>query len=1048
MTDYVELHARSAYSFLRSASLPKHIALACADLGQSAIALLDRDGVYGAPAFHVTAKKHGIHAIIGAEITMTDGAVCPVLVKSQTGYRNLCRLITLTKMRAQKGEGSATPEEIATHSEGLVCLTGGEDGVFTHALKSNHGNKKELEKRGAWLIDAFGKENVYVELQRHYDRNEEARNKIFVEVAQQLNLPILATNGVCYATRDRRELFDVLTCIREKVTLATAGRLLATNSERYLKSSQQMIELFVDLPEAIENTIELSSRLEFTLKDLGYQFPHYPVPEGETMDSYLRILTLEGAEKRYGCKPLLYERALQQIDHELKLIKTLGLAGYFLIVWDIVEFARKQNILIQGRGSAANSAVCYSLRITAVDPIDMELLFERFLSEERGEWPDIDMDLPSGDQRERVIQYVYEKYGKHGAAMTANVITYRDKSAIRDVGKVLGFPESSIDRLSKLTRIGAWHDPQDTTESRVSKAELDVNDRKIQKFMEIYSSIRKLPRHLGQHSGGMVICAGRLDSIVPIEPASMPNRFVVQWDKDDCANMGIIKIDLLGLGMMAVLEDSITLIKQYHDEDVDLAHLPQNDQRVYSALQQADTIGMFQVESRAQMSSLPRIRPEKFYDIVVQVALIRPGPIVGKMVHPYIRRRQGLEQPDYMLDELKPILKRTLGVPLFQEQLLRMSMVCAGFTGGEAEELRRALGSKRSDEMMDEIEKKLRDGMRKKGIDELIQDKIVLSVASFAEFGFPESHAASFALLAYASAYLKCHYLAVFTAAMLNNYPLGFYSPATLVKDAQRHGLHFKPIDITRSDWLCTIEEYNGGKWLRLGMRYAKGVRQESAMAIMAERRIKAFTGIDDLYQRVPKLRKNEIRTLAEIGALNFIEGNRSDRRSALWQVESAMRSSGPLFEKIVNKQTDSPLPKMSKEELLNTDLTRTGLNIGRHPMSFLRQEMNKIGAIRAVDLSSYRNNQFVTIAGLVIVRQRPGTASGFVFLSMEDETGVMNVIVTPDFFRAHHVELVGYPYLIIEGVLQNYDNVVSVKAGKVIPLISPTASVKSHDFH
>jgi error-prone DNA polymerase len=566
--------------------------------------------------------------------------------------------------------------------------------------------------------------------------------------------------------------------------------------------------------------------------------------------------------------------------------------------------------------------------------------------------------------------------------------------------------------------------------------------------MKLYESIRKLPRHLGQHSGGMVICAGRLDSIVPIEPATMPNRFVVQWDKDDCANMGIIKIDLLGLGMMAVLEDSITLIKESYKEDVDLAHLPQNDPQVYSALQQADTIGMFQVESRAQMSSLPRIRPNKFYDIVVQVALIRPGPIVGKMVHPYIRRRQGLEQPDYMHDDLKPILKRTLGVPLFQEQLLRMAMVCAGFTGGEAEELRRALGSKRSHERMEEIEEKLRQGMQKKGIDPDTQDKIVLSVSSFAEFGFPESHAASFALLAYASAYLKCHYLAAFMAAMLNNYPLGFYSPATLVKDAQRHGLHFKPIDITRSDWLCTIEEYDGEKWLRLGIRYAKGVRKESALAIMAARHKEPFAGIDDLYQRVPGLRKNEIRTLAEIGALNSIEGNGSHRRTALWQVEAAMRSSGPLFEKIVNNQTEGPLPRMSNEELLNTDLSRTGLNIGRHPMSFHREEMDKIGAIRAVDLGAYRNNQFVTIAGLVIVRQRPGTASGFVFLSMEDETGVMNVIVTPNFFRENHVKLVGYPYLIIEGVLQNYDNVVSVKASKVTPLISPTAFVKSHDFH
>src|SRR5581483_7483507 len=516
------------------------------------------------------------------------------------------------------------------------------------------------------------------------------------------------------------------------------------NAERHLHDAAAMRRRFADHPDALAATAEIAARCRFTLQDLGYRFPDYPVPGGRPARAYLRELVAAGARERY--RPVT-ARVEAQLARELALIEQLDLAGYFLIVWDIVRECRARGILVQGRGSAANSAVCYSLGITAVDPVGMDLLFERFLSEERHEWPDIDLDLPSGDRRENVIQYVYERYGKHGAAMTANVITYRDKSAFREVGKVLGYDAATLSRLSKLTDIGAWHDPLDTTESRVVKADLSLQDLKVQKFMELYTSIKDQPRHLGQHSGGMIVCEGSLDSVVPIEPASMPGRYVVQWDKDDCANMGIIKIDLLGLGMMAVLQDSIGLIKEAYNENFDIAHLPQNDPEVYSALQQADTIGMFQVESRAQMASLPRVRPEKFYDIVVQVAIIRPGPITGKMVNPYIRRRQGREQPEYMHPDLKPVLERTLGVPLFQEQLLRMAMTCAGFTGGEAEELRRALGFKRSEALMSKIEKKLREGMNKKGIAEPIQDKIVLSVKSFAKFGFPESHAASFALL-------------------------------------------------------------------------------------------------------------------------------------------------------------------------------------------------------------------------------------------------------------------------------------------------------------
>ena len=608
----------------------------------------------------------------------------------------------------------------------------------------------------------------------------------------------MATNNPAYAVPSQRELLDVFTCIRNKVTLATAGRLLERNSERHVKSAAEMARLFADLPEAIANTREISARLDFTLADLGYEFPRYPVPEGETQMSLLRKLADEGARRRY--RPY-HERARLQVERELALIEKLKLPGYFLIVWDIVRFCKEHNILAQGRGSAANSAVCYALEITAVDPVGMDLLFERFLSEERGEWPDIDIDLPSGDKREQAIQYVYQRFGKLGAAMTANVITYRGRSAAREVGKALGFEITSLEKLSSLARAFEWKDPKDTTERQFREAGFDLKHPRVRKFCELYQMAQDLPRHLGQHSGGMVICQGALDSVVPLEPATMPGRVVVQWDKEDCADLGIIKVDLLGLGMMAVLEECLQMCPE-----VDLAQLPPDDQAVFDALQKADTIGMFQVESRAQMSCLPRMKPVRFYDIVVQVAIIRPGPIVGKMVHPYLNRRQGREKVDCLHPSLEPVLQRTLGVPLFQEQLLRMAMIAAGFSGGEAEELRRAMGFKRSEKRMADIEVKLRAGMERNGITGKAQEDIVRSITSFALYGFPESHAASFALLAYASAYLKCHYLAAFTCAMLNNQPMGFYSPAVLIKDAQRHGLRVLPVDVTCSEWECTVD--------------------------------------------------------------------------------------------------------------------------------------------------------------------------------------------------------------------------------------------------
>jgi error-prone DNA polymerase len=1201
VSSYIELHVASAFSFLQGASLPETLVDRAAALGHPALALLDRDGVYGAPRFHRAAKTVGIRPIVGAELTMTQAAddrlqtsggvrpearhrlppgarslqpppwVLPVLVQSQDGYRNLCRLITRMKLRAAKGEGALALEELEGHTTGLVAFAGRE------VLRARRYGVGGLLDR---LVGIFGRANVYVELQRHLLRDEEADNDSLVDLAGAYHVPIIATGGVRFAMPEDRPLFDVLTCIHHGVTLQTAGRRLTENAERYLRTPAQMAALFRDLPQAVAATRELADRLQYTMADLGYRFPDYPVPSGETQVSFLRRLTQVGARDRY--RPY-HDRARAQIARELDLIEKLDLAGYFLIVWDVVNFCRQHDILVQGRGSAANSAVCYSLGITAVDPVGMDLLFERFLSEERGEWPDIDLDLPSGDRRERAIQYVYQRYGELGAAMTANVITYRGRSAAREVGKALSIDAAQVDRLAKAMNHFEFIDPADTLARHLQVAGVSMAEPRMQLFGDLWGRMQDLPRHLGQHSGGMVICQGRLDSVVPLENASMPGRVVVQWDKDDCAEMGIIKVDLLGLGMMAVLQETMATINTQTADGrlqpaasigpgaghglppaacglqpggahmVDLAHLPADDPTVYRMLQAAETIGVFQVESRAQMAVLPRMKPDHFYDLVVQVAIIRPGPIVGQMVHPYLNRRAGREAVEYPHPSLEPILKRTLGVPLFQEQLLRMAMTAAGFTGGQAEELRRAMGFKRSEKRMRQIEVQLREGMARTGIEGDQAEAIIRSITSFALYGFPESHAASFALLAYASAYFKAHYPAAFYTALLNNQPMGFYHPATLVKDAQRRGVHFTPIDVQVSGWTCRVD---ADGTIRLGLMYVTGLREDVGRAIAAaqppsiasrvrkpERCPKCgtddgamiemtvldtaagdwrqttgstglsgqtqpaarslqpaaccfcnicahdwevavaspqrFSTVEDLIRRTG-VRRDELAVLAEIGALNSLG---YDRRGALWQIERAVRASGALFEDGERERDQapgsrlqapgaagpeagpgpqaaarclqsadaghepSPLTPMSPRERMTADYAGTSLTIGPHPMSMRRHDLAVRAVQRAIDLPHGRNGQRVRTAGMVITRQRPGTAKGFVFLTLEDETGIINVIIQPDLFTAERMTIVGAPFLFVEGILQNIDGVTSVKADRVESLPGQGVAVDSHDF-
>ncbi|HEX6087738.1 MAG TPA: error-prone DNA polymerase [Thermoanaerobaculia bacterium] len=1015
---YAELRAASSFSFLDGASLPEDLMHQAAELDLPAMALLDTNGVYGAPRFFTAAKKSGVRALMGAELRMSEAPErLSVLVENKSGYKNLCKLLTAGALAHPKGQAVYDWKLVEQYAEGLRCLTRADEATVHR-------------------ISGIFKGRTHLELQRHHLRAEEHHNVRLVDLARKLRLPLVATNGVRYAHSEDKELHDVLTCIREGRNVDTAGSLLGMNRERHIKTAEEMTRLFADLPEALDGAWELANTLEYTLADLGYQFPDYPLPPGETNDSFLRKITWNAATARF--RPLT-ARAQAQIEKELNMIEKLELAGYFIIVWDIVQFCRRENILVQGRGSAANSAVCYALGITAVDPVKMDLLFERFLSEERGEWPDIDLDLPSGTQREKVIQHVYAKYGQHGAAMTANVITYRDRSAAREVGKALGFSLEQADKLSKT--VSTWHfgeirEKLESLPEQLQGSGFDPADLRVQHFMRLYMQIQNLPRHLGQHSGGMVLAKGRLDEVVPLEPASMPGRVVIQWDKEDCADLGIIKVDLLGLGMLAAIEDMIPMIETYEGKEVDLAHLPENDPLVYKMLNEADTIGMFQVESRAQMASLPRHAPKCFYDIVVQVAIIRPGPIVGGMIRPFFDRRQGKIPVEYPHPCLEPILKRTLGVPLFQEQLLRIAMVAANFTGGQAEELRRAMGFKRSMERMADIETRLRDGMTQNGIGVEAQDQIVKSITSFALYGFPESHAASFALIAYASAYLKARHPVAFYTALLNAWPMGFYHPATLIKDAQRHGVKVLPVDVNLSGWKCRWE--NGA--VRLGLRFVKGLRAESGLRVEAAQ---PFASTDDLARRA-RLRDDQLTKLAYAGTLASFG---MTRRAALWQASEAARDAGELFEQATPRKKKNPLPEMSHLEETVADYHAMELTAGKHLMEHYRPQLERDGILSAEQLKHVPNGTYAATAGAVIVRQRPGTAKGFVFLTLEDETGLSQAIVNPQLFAEQRSTILTNSGLIVEGIVQNQDGQPSVRAERFFPL-SGVHEVYSHDFH
>jgi error-prone DNA polymerase len=1129
--NYAELHAKTNFSFLEGASHPDELVRRAAELGYAALAVTDRNSLAGVVRAHGVAKEVGLKLLIGAEITPDDAQPAVLLATDRAAYGRLARLITCGRRRADKGACRLTFDDIARHADGLLAgvIARGPLSLWERARvravrqeESGH-----LEEDGHWQCDPLGPhpqplsqrergdtllaryrelfgDRCYLLAELHHGPDDRRTLAQLVDLSQRVGVPLAASGDVHYHVPERQALGDVLTAIRCHCTVATAGELLFPNAQRYLRSPAEIAALFDDVPDAVARTLEIARRCTFSLDELRYEYPKELSPPGETPGEYLARLAWEGARARYPQG--VPESVRRLLEHELQLIAELRYEAYFLTVWDLVRFARGRGILCQGRGSAANSAVCYCLGITAVDPERMDVLFERFISRERNEAPDIDVDFEH-QRREEVIQYIYEKYGRDRAGMTAEVITYRPRSAIRDVGKALGLPLEQIDRPNQLARFweegdclapastpgkcgdcaaligpgedaGAKHDAPDITQRR--------------QLVELVDELVGFPRHLSQHTGGMVMTQGPLCELVPIENSAMPDRTVIEWNKDDLDELGILKVDCLALGMLSAICRCFELVWRHHGRELTLANIPEGDEDVFAMIRRADTVGVFQIESRAQMNMLPRLRPRCFYDLVIEVAIVRPGPIQGNMVHPYLRRRNGEEPVSYPNEAIRRVLEKTLGVPLFQEQAMRLAVVAAGFTPGEADQLRRAMGAWRRPGVIEQFRKRLIAGMKATGLTGEYAESVFNQIRGFGDYGFPESHAASFALLVYVSAWLKHHYPAALTAAILNSQPMGFYAPAQLVRSAREHGVEVRPADVNFSEGECTLEaaenlpspigsgvggegriaespSHDGfptsaltltlsqrergqagtlsqrerGPAVRLGLDLLYGVATRDIERIVQARKAGPFRSIDEFVRRTGLQQASVVR-LAKAGAFGSLD---LVRRESLWDALAYDPKPLPLFEQegglsqlSHERKWDCPLPcaatpslpAMSLADEVLADYRAMGLSLRAHPVTFLRDELNSLGVTPAADLKTCPNGKPVRVAGIVLVRQRPSAAKGITFVTLEDETGTVNLIVRPAVWRRCRAAALDATFLLAHGRLQRQAGVIHVLAGKL----------------
>lgn len=1029
------LWCKTNYSFLEGASHPDELVCAGVELGYPRIGITDRDGVYGIVRAHVAAKARGAGIIVGAEMSVSDGSTVVLLVKNRVGYANLCRLITTGRIRNEKGFCDVGWDEIADYGKGLHAL-------FASGIEYLPDDVIVLIK------DAF-KEDISIIVSRHLETGETAAVVRRKKISAAHRIPLVASTEVLYHTKQRKRLQDVLTCIRSGVRLTEAGKLLYPNAEHHLKSVDEVDDLFGDLPAAVERSAEIAAGCSFSLDELVYRYPSELLPKGYTTSAWLKELTYSGARRRYG--GVIPAKVRAQVEKELALIEELDYCGYFLTMWDIVTFCRKQDILCQGRGSAANSAVCYCLGITAVDPVQMDLLFERFISRERAEPPDIDLDIEHR-RREEVIQHMYEKYGRDRAAMVSNVVRYRRRSAIREVGKVLGIPPTTLDMLSKLTTFRGG-----SVEESIENTGLDRESRKLVLLTELIHEIRDFPRHLSIHPGGFLLGGEPVNTLVPVENATMPGRTVIQWDKYDVEELGLFKVDLLGLGALTHLHHSFDLLEKHLGISTSMAAIPREDPETYDLICRSDTVGVFQIESRAQMSMLPRLKPRTYYDIVIEISIVRPGPIAGGMVHPFLRRRNGEEAVTYPHPSLEPVLKKTLGVPLFQEQVMKLAVIAANYTPGEADRLRRDMAAWKREGSIEKHKEKLVSGMLANGIGREFAENVFEQIRGFGEYGFPESHAASFAHIAYCTAWMRCHYPVVFTCALLNAWPMGFYSPATIVQDGKRKGIRFLPADVSVSRWYCTLEDDGaGGKddrryAIRIGLRFVRGLGELDYEKIETAR----SAGMDNLVRFLTEtnLASDSLENLARSGALLSLGEN---RRSSLWQV---MGKGAVQRENNYGCEPEEMLFSLDEEDIAFRDLDNveevlwdhayTGHSTNGHTLEPYREQLTATGLPDAVAVNNKSDGRETSYAGLVICRQLPETAGGVLFLTLEDETGFVNCIVWEKVFKQYRSVILANSFLGVTGKIQSEKGVVYIvvdRAWKPKLQIRRTEH-ESHDF-